>query len=173
MTGVGATPGHGSDRPAGRNRSKDPARSRRPPRASVRRSVPSGDRRAGRGFDWSRRAKVERGSASLWLLAIGLVLVLVSLGASAVGAARVARHQARVAADLGALAGAAHALDGQAAACARAATIAAANSARIATCSLDGLDLRLGVEVPVEPLPGLRRVATATARAGPVQGAAP
>ncbi|MEO3743710.1 Rv3654c family TadE-like protein [Plantactinospora sp. B5E13] len=117
--------------------------------------------------------KGERGSASLWLLVAGLVLVLVSIGASGVGAARVARHQARVAADLGALAGAAHVLDGQPAACARAAAIAAANSARITTCGLDGFDLHLQVEVPVEPLPGLRRVATASARAGPVRGSAP
>ncbi|ROT34371.1 helicase [Micromonospora sp. HM5-17] len=127
-----------------------------------------GGRRQGRGLDWSRRP--ERGSASLWLLAVGLALVVFSLGAAAVGSARVARHQARVAADLGALAGAAHALDGAGAACARAAAIAAANSARVGRCALDGLDLQLTVEVPVEPLPGLRRIATATARAGPVRG---
>jgi len=95
---------------------------------------------------------------------------LVSLGGAAVGAARVARHQARVAADFGALAGAAHALDGQTAACARASGIAGANSARLTDCALDGLDLRLTVEVTVVPLPGLTRVAAATARAGPIRG---
>ncbi|MGI5211585.1 Rv3654c family TadE-like protein [Plantactinospora sp. CA-290183] len=120
--------------------------------------------RAGR-----RRAPRDRGSATLWLLAIGLVLVVFSLGAAAVGAARVARHQARVAADLGALAGAVHALEGPSAACAHASAIAAGNSARVSGCTLDGLDIQLTVEVAVVPLPGLSRVASATARAGPVR----
>jgi secretion/DNA translocation related TadE-like protein len=106
----------------------------------------------------------------VWLLAVGLVLVVFSLGAAAIGAARVARHQARVAADLGALAGAAYALDGPDRACARAAVIAAANSARITGCTLDGFDLQVTAEVTVEPLPGMTRVARATARAGPVRG---
>lgn len=112
----------------------------------------------------------DRGSASLWLLGVGLALVVFSLGGAALGTARVARHQARVAADLGALAGAAQALSGPDAACAQAASIAAANSAGIAACELDGLDVQIVVEVTVEPLPGLTRVARATARAGPVRG---
>ncbi|MGI5147037.1 Rv3654c family TadE-like protein [Plantactinospora sp. CA-294935] len=112
----------------------------------------------------------DRGSATVWLLAVGLVLVVFSLGAAAIGVARVARHQARVAADLGALAGAAYALDGPDRACARAAAIAAANSARITGCTLDGFDLQVTAEVTVEPLPGMTRVARATARAGPVRG---
>ncbi|MGX7676766.1 Rv3654c family TadE-like protein [Plantactinospora sp. DSM 117369] len=114
----------------------------------------------------------DRGSATLWLLAMGLVLVVFSLGAAAIGAARVARHQARVAADLGALAGAVYALDGPDRACARAAVIAAANSARITDCTLDGFDLQVTAEVTVEPLPGMTRAARATARAGPVRGEA-
>ncbi|GAB3964865.1 hypothetical protein GCM10027615_08480 [Plantactinospora veratri] len=101
---------------------------------------------------------------------MGLVLVVFSLGAAAIGAARVARHQARVAADLGALAGAVHVLEGPDRACARATAIAAANSARITGCTLDGLDLLVTSEVTVEPLPGMTRVARATARAGPVRG---
>jgi secretion/DNA translocation related TadE-like protein len=112
----------------------------------------------------------DRGSATLWLLVAGLVLVVFSLGGAAIGAARVARHQARVAADLGALAGAAHALEGTDSACARASVIAAANSARITRCTLDGFDLQITAEVPVEPLPGLHRKARATSRAGPVRG---
>ncbi|GIG90906.1 Rv3654c family TadE-like protein [Plantactinospora endophytica] len=112
----------------------------------------------------------DRGSASLWLLAVGLALVVFSLGGAAVEAARVARHQSRVAADLGALAGAAHAIEGADRACARAAAIAAANSARITGCTLDGFDLQVTAEVTVEPLPGMSRVARATARAGPVRG---
>jgi len=167
VRGIGATPGHGPDRPPNRTASRCSVR-RRPRDGTVgRRRPPRGPRRT-RGRGWGRRP--ERGSASLWLLAVGLALVLFSLGAAAVGAARVARHQARVAADLGALAGAGYAASGPDTACARAVTLAAANGGRVVDCVLDGLDLCLTVEVPVEPLPGLLRVASATARAGPVRG---
>lgn len=111
----------------------------------------------------------ERGSASLWLLAVGLTLVTAGLAGAAVGAARVARHQARVAADFGALAGAARTLEGPAVACARAAELVTANGARLVGCTLDGLDLQLSVELTVTPLPGLTRTAHATARAGPLR----
>jgi secretion/DNA translocation related TadE-like protein len=125
--------------------------------------------RFGGALEPVRGQRLEGGSATLWLLAIGLLVVTVGLAGAAVGAARVARHQAWVAADLGALAGAAHALDGAATACARASAIAARNGGRLTACSLDGFDLEISVEVAVEPLPGLSRVATATARAGPVR----
>lgn len=114
----------------------------------------------------------ERGSASLWLLAVGLVLVAAGLAGAAVGAARVARHEAHVAADFGALAGAARILDGPQAACAQAATIVLANEGRLATCTVDGLDVIVTAEVTVEPLPGLTRVARVSARAGPVRALA-
>ena len=116
------------------------------------------------------RVSRERGSASLWLLVIGLVLVAAGIAGSAAGAARVARHQARVAADFGALAGAARALEGPAVACARASVIASANGGRLTSCTVDGIDVEITVQVAVEPMPGLTRVATATARAGPIRG---
>ena len=122
------------------------------------------DQRAGAG-----RAR-DRGAASLWLLAVGLVLVAAGLAGAAVGAARVARHEARTAADLGALAGAARTLADPGAACATAGVIVAANGGELVTCSVDGLDVQLTVEVAVSPLPGLARTAKATARAGPVRG---
>ncbi|MEH0971964.1 Rv3654c family TadE-like protein [Micromonospora sp. CPCC 205546] len=112
----------------------------------------------------------ERGGATVCLLAVGLVFVLVGSFGAAVGAARVARQQARVAADLGALAGAGRGLWGEAAACGRAADIAAANGGRLLACRLDGLDVLVTVEVAVNPLPRVARVATASARAGPVRG---
>jgi secretion/DNA translocation related TadE-like protein len=119
---------------------------------------------AGRGHDR------DRGSASLWLLALGLVLVAAGIAGAAIGAARVARHEARVAADLGALAGAARTLDGPVAACGRASAFVSANGGRLTTCRVDGLDLQITVEVSVVPLRGLTRIAEATARAGPVRG---
>jgi secretion/DNA translocation related TadE-like protein len=80
------------------------------------------------------------------------------------------RPEARVAADFGALAGAAHVLEGESAACARASAIAATNGGRLTECTVDGLDVRVSVEVGVVPLPGLVRVARTTAVAGPVRG---
>ncbi|KKK03071.1 Rv3654c family TadE-like protein [Micromonospora sp. HK10] len=104
------------------------------------------------------------------MLAVGLVFVLVGLFGAAVGAARLARQQARVAADFGALAGAGQVLDGDVAACARAGEVTRANGGRLVACRLDGLDVLITAQVEVSPLPGLRRTATVTARAGPVRG---
>jgi secretion/DNA translocation related TadE-like protein len=105
----------------------------------------------------------------VWLLAVGLVLVAGGLAGAAVGAAHVASHRARSAADLGALAGAARAIEGSDAACARAAELVSDNDARLTDCRLDGLDLTVTVEVIAAPAAGLGMVATATARAGPVR----
>ncbi|MFB6397263.1 Rv3654c family TadE-like protein [Polymorphospora lycopeni] len=114
-------------------------------------------------------APSDRGSASLWVLAVGLLLVAAGIAGAAVGAARVAGRQAKVAADLGALAGAARTLDGAGPACARAAMIVEANGARLVSCTPDGLDLLVTADVVVHPMPGLARTARATTRAGPVR----
>ncbi|SCL17369.1 helicase/secretion neighborhood TadE-like protein [Micromonospora rhizosphaerae] len=116
------------------------------------------------------RSTADRGGATICLLAVGLVFVLVGLFGAALGAVRVARQQARVAADFGALAGAGRALDGQATACGDAGELARANGARLSACRLDGLDVVVTAEVTVNPLPGLSRTASATSRAGPVRG---
>ena len=118
-----------------------------------------------------RRWEADRGGASLLVLAMGLVLVTAGLGGAAVGAARVARHQARAAADLGALAGAIRAVQGEQVACERAAVLVTANHARVSSCRLDGFEVVVFAEVTVTPVPGLRRVARAGARAGPVTSA--
>lgn len=109
----------------------------------------------------------DRGAASLLLLAIGLVFVAASVAGAAVGAARVGRHEARNAADFGALAGARYAIEGEAAACAQAARLVAANGARIISCEVTGLEIVVRVDVTVTPLPALVRHATAASRAGP------
>ncbi|WP_433653092.1 Rv3654c family TadE-like protein [Micromonospora zamorensis] len=115
-------------------------------------------------------ADAQRGGATVLLLAIGLVFVLFGMFGAAIAAAGMAGQRAMVAADLGALAGAAQALDGDAVACASAADIVGRNAARLVGCHLDGLDVLVTVEVAFTPLPGLTRVATSTARAGPVRG---
>ncbi|WBB77924.1 flp pilus-assembly TadE/G-like family protein [Micromonospora sp. WMMD882] len=112
----------------------------------------------------------DQGGASVLLLALGLVFVLGGLFGAAVGAARVARQQARVAADFAALAGASVSLRGEEFACRRASDLATANDARLIGCRLDGLDLLATAEVTVDLVPGLPRQATATSRAGPVRG---
>ncbi|TDB77905.1 Rv3654c family TadE-like protein [Micromonospora sp. KC721] len=116
------------------------------------------------------RDAADRGGATICLLVLGLVFVLVGAFGAAIGTARLARHQARVAADFAALAAAGQALGGHGPACRAAEELAAANRARLNGCRLDGLDALVTVEVPVTPLPGLHRAATAIARAGPVRG---
>ncbi|MFC5944151.1 Rv3654c family TadE-like protein [Micromonospora harpali] len=111
----------------------------------------------------------DRGGATVCLLAVGLVFVIVGVFGAAVEAARVARQRAAVAADFAALAAAAQALTGGEVACASADAVARANGARLTGCRLDGLDAVVATEVTVTPVPGLTRVAMATARAGPVR----
>ncbi|MFI7604826.1 Rv3654c family TadE-like protein [Micromonospora sp. NPDC049366] len=115
-------------------------------------------------------AETERGGATVLVLAVGLVFVLFGIFGAAVTAAQLARQRAAVAADFGALAGAGRAIEGEPIACARAADLVAGNGGRLVTCRLDGLDALVTVEVTIAPLPGLVRVATVSARAGPVTG---
>jgi secretion/DNA translocation related TadE-like protein len=122
-----------------------------------------------------RRTKLrvhhDRGAATIFILAVGLALVLMGVAGAAVGAARVGRHQAQAAADLGALAGAARAVEGADAACERAGRFVSANGGLVTSCQVSGLEIIVRTEVAVTPLPGVTRHATAAARAGPVYAA--
>lgn len=111
-----------------------------------------------------RGAARDRGGGSLYALALGLVFVLTGSAIAVRGAQLVARQEAQTAADLGALAGAARAIEGSAVACGRAAAIVVANGASVVFCQLDGLDLQLTVTSR-----GLLRAVEATARAGPIR----
>lgn len=117
------------------------------------------------------RGPRDGGSASVWVAAVGLVLVAAGVAGSAVGVAVLGRHQARTAADLGVLAGALAVVEGDDEACRRAAVIAGANGARMVSCTVDRWEVIITVDVEVHPLPGLSRTAVASARAGPVAGA--
>jgi secretion/DNA translocation related TadE-like protein len=66
------------------------------------------------------------------------------------------------------LAGAAEAVFGEAAACGRAGQFVTANGGRITSCTVDGLEIVVRVEMRVRPMRGLIRHAEAVARAGPV-----
>jgi secretion/DNA translocation related TadE-like protein len=116
-----------------------------------------------------RRRAGERGSATVWMLALSGVLATIGLAAVLVGAAVVARHRATGAADLAALAAAGRAVNGHVDGCARAATVADANAAVLTACTV-GADVVVQVEVsvPVRLGPLGLHSATARARAGPV-----
>jgi secretion/DNA translocation related TadE-like protein len=115
--------------------------------------------------DWLRD---DSGGATVWALATGLVTVVVAISVAAGGAATVARHRAQAAADLAALAGAAHSVEGQVVACERAAAIAAANGARLTDCQLEGWDLVVTAEVRPARVAAVAGDARASARAGPI-----
>jgi secretion/DNA translocation related TadE-like protein len=117
------------------------------------------------------RPRGDAGSASIWVLAAALLLVVVGAAGTLRGLAVLARHRVESAADLAALAAAARIGLGTDF-CARAADIAARNGARLRSCRVD-LDpdgrsgsVRVVVETLVRlPVAGDRRV-TASARAG-------
>jgi len=115
------------------------------------------------------RATGDRGSATVWVMALSAVLAVVGAAVVLVGAATVARHRAEAAADLAALAAAGRAAAGDPGACGLAEEVTQANAATLVSCSV-GTDaiVELRVSVPVH----LGRLGTwaakARARAGPV-----
>lgn len=115
------------------------------------------------------RVRDERGSATVWLLALSGLLAVLGAAVVLVGAAVVARHRATTAADLAALAGAGRAVTGDPDPCAAVLTVAEANVAVV-----DGCTVQLGAVVVVHLHVGVRLGpigtvhAGARARAGPV-----
>jgi secretion/DNA translocation related TadE-like protein len=116
-----------------------------------------------------QRPAGERGSATVWMLAVSGVLAVVGAAAVLTGAAVVARHRATAAADLAALAAAGRAVAGDAGPCVAAERIAAANGAEVTSCTVDaGAVVEVAGLIRVE-LGGLGvHSATGRARAGPV-----
>ncbi|GAT67977.1 hypothetical protein PS9374_03638 [Planomonospora sphaerica] len=111
----------------------------------------------------------ERGSATVWTVAVMAVIFTLAVTVVLIGTARVARHRAQTAADLGALAAARFAFTEPGRGCAEAASLAAANGARLLRCSTraDGIaDVQVAVGFSL-PVAGDRK-ASARARAGPV-----
>jgi secretion/DNA translocation related TadE-like protein len=119
-----------------------------------------------------RRGDGECGAMTVALAGVVAAALLVLCGAMCLAAATVAAHRARSAADLGALAAALVLQEGAGAgeACARAATVAALNSARSRHCraAADGTVVLVTSSPVGLSLPGLGRVeARGQARAGP------
>lgn len=113
----------------------------------------------------STLAHDERGSATIWAVAAMTALVAVVVLVLQLGSAVATRHRAESAADLAALAVAAHVLEGRDAACGRARTVTDGMGATLARCELDGWDAV--VEVDVAGPAGLGS-GHGRARAGPV-----
>jgi len=110
----------------------------------------------------------DRGAATVWLLAAGLLVVLLGGAMATAGAAVVARHRAQAAADLGALAGAPFAVLGEEVACREADAIVRANGARLRRCWVEGADVLVTAEVRPAGPAMVFGIAHASARAGPV-----
>ncbi|MCP2164634.1 Rv3654c family TadE-like protein [Goodfellowiella coeruleoviolacea] len=125
------------------------------------------------GQQEERRGDPDRGSASV--LAVAVIAVLLGLAALgvAVATAVTTRHRAASAADLAALAGAAHVLAGRQEACQRADWVARRMRVELTGCVVVGRDVLVAVAArPPEPL-ALLGTTNARARAGPTEGLTP
>jgi secretion/DNA translocation related TadE-like protein len=118
---------------------------------------------------WPRSNQDDRGSATLVAVAVMAVLLALTLGGVAVGSAVIARHRAQAAADLAALAAAAHLADGAGEACSHAAALVHAMRTVLTQCAVEDLDVVVAVDASV--VFGRMGVgpARASARAGPVE----
>ncbi|MED7928283.1 Rv3654c family TadE-like protein [Nonomuraea sp. LP-02] len=109
----------------------------------------------------------ERGSATLWGVALMGLLMAVATAFATVGTARVARHRVNDAADLSALAAARLALLDPQEACARAGALAADNGVEMTRCEISGevadVWTALSISLPVVGTGTVR----GRARAGP------
>ncbi|WP_336212141.1 Rv3654c family TadE-like protein [Nonomuraea sp. LPB2021202275-12-8] len=111
----------------------------------------------------------DRGSATLWSVALMGALMAVATALAMVGSVRVARHRLNDAADLSALAAARLAVVDPGSACAHAATLAVKNDVELLNCVITGevADVWTSLEIT---LPGLgTHTLTGRARAGPAR----
>lgn len=95
------------------------------------------------------------------------VLVAVTVGLTAIGAAVIGRHRAQSVADLAALAAAGRVAAGAEAACAEAAAVARAMRALVVGCDVDGLDVIVTVHTDTAVGVWGLGPARAASRAGP------
>jgi len=154
---------------------RHPSAARHPSGARPRRVFGEIARRAGlwprdfreHGLGHGGDGQPDGGSASIWVLAAGCLVIACGLLGAALGAATVARHRAGAAADFGALAAARHAIEGQGPACDHAKRIVAENGGQLAACHLDGLDAVVTATAPLAGPFARFGPATATSRAGP------
>lgn len=109
----------------------------------------------------------ESGSATIWVLAAGGLVLAAGLVAALLGAAVVTRHRVEAAADLAALAAADAAIFGPATACERAGRVAAAGAGTLMSCTLSNGVADVVVVVRGSGLLAHLGPVAARARAGP------
>ncbi len=110
----------------------------------------------------------DHGSASVWTLLLGGVVVAVTVVALLVAAAVAERHRAGAAADLAALAAARSATAGSGVACAAARATAEVNEARLTACTVRGGVVEVAVAVRGGGMLRHLSGAQGRARAGPL-----
>lgn len=113
----------------------------------------------------------DRGSATIWLLALSSLVALVVAAGVVRGVATVGRHRVESAADLAALAGAQRVLYGPAAVCAEVGRVASGNGVSVTRCAVSADIVDVIVRRPIRIGRLGSWVASAEARAGPVTGA--
>ncbi|MFD9703124.1 Rv3654c family TadE-like protein [Lentzea sp. NPDC059081] len=106
----------------------------------------------------------ERGSAAVSGVVAMLLLIIVAVAGAEAGAVVVVRHRVTGAADLAALAAAAHLVKGETSACEQAKLVAEANRAALNGCAVSGWEVVVEVSAatPFGPV-------NARARAGPAE----
>ncbi|QUG99728.1 flp pilus-assembly TadE/G-like family protein [Saccharopolyspora erythraea] len=109
------------------------------------------------------------GAATVFSALLSIALVAVLALALQLASGVVARHRAEGAADLAALAAAAHVVQGPEFACGRADWVARGMAIAIASCRLEGANARIEVRAD-SPVLGNFTAITARARAGPAGG---
>lgn len=112
------------------------------------------------------RSAADQGFVTVAMLALTAVVLALGAFLVALGEVQVVRHRAAAAADLAALAGGRHLLEGAAAPCSAARQVAVAQQARILACTSTGRAVTVRVEVRPAGLLGRYGGASATARAG-------
>ncbi|HEY4007796.1 MAG TPA: Rv3654c family TadE-like protein [Pseudonocardia sp.] len=121
--------------------------------------------------DRAATGEQDDGLATVWAVSAIAVLVMAMVFGLGLGAAATGRHRAEAAADLAALAGAGHALDGEPTACAYADRVAEPMHARLVSCRLVGAEVTVVLEVPTQAPLLAHRAAVGRARAGPAEPA--
>jgi len=127
-------------------------------------------RAVGRSGRAVSRATAERGAGTVFVLGAFALVLLAATAAVLVGQAATVRHRAGAAADLAALAAARAGADNVPVPCRAARVVAARNSARVTTCSVDRHgDARVAVTVDGAGLGRLTLHAKGSARAAPTR----
>lgn len=113
---------------------------------------------------WCRVRRGQRGSASVYVLSLVILLMALTLVVAGFAGLATAKHRATAAADLAALAAASAGGDDG---CSVAAGTARRNGARLTSCLRAGSDVTVTVAMVAHAPFGLRPTVTARARAGP------